>query len=235
MKIKIKINEIFNPLSLSQETLKTREKKIGKFFNAESKDYAKKHHEKGIPSTAQDHVDQVKATGITSVIDVGSGPGSVLIEMLKNGVQIGVGIDLAKEMNMAARNRLKEANIDEARFKILDGSFLELNKDNFPKISDEYDAISLHRVICCHPDRQGMLEQSIFFRPKIIVLTVPRTWVFLRVIIGIYGLVSKLTRGFRPYAHSQKSIDKQLAGHGYMLNLRKKTFWWVMSSYKLEK
>ncbi len=44
-------------------------------------------------------------------------------------------------MNQIAAQRLKDAKISDARYKILEGSFLELNQDNFPVIVDHYDAV----------------------------------------------------------------------------------------------
>ncbi|MCH8905824.1 MAG: class I SAM-dependent methyltransferase [Candidatus Heimdallarchaeota archaeon] len=214
--------------------LRLKEKKIGAFFNSESESLAEKHTDKGIPSTAQDHIDIVCDSNAKSVIDVGSGPGSLLIEMLKRGVEVGIGVDLAGDMNQIATRRLKEAKIVQDRYEIIEGSFLELNKDNFPEIMDQYDAVSLHLVLCCHPDREGMLNQTTKFKPKTIVLTVPRTWILMRAIVGIYGLISKIRRHFQPYVHSQRSIDRQLLNAGYKLTNRKKTLMLVMSSYTLK-
>ena len=194
--------------------LKPQERKIRNFFNKESSSSAGKYTEIEIPSTAKDHVDIVCGSKAKSAIDVGSGAGSLLLEMLQRGVEVGIGIDLAGDANQIAIKRMKAAKIAEDRYKIFEGSFLELNKDNFPGIADQYDAVSLHLVLCCHPDREGMLSQTAKFNPKTIVLTVPRTWIFMRAISGIWGLFSKI----RPYIHSQKSLDKQLMKGVWAIN-----------------
>ena len=85
---------------MTEEALKQKEKKIGQFFNAESKSYAKRHDDKGIGKSAKRHVKFVE--NLDTVLDVGSGPGSVLIEMLDNGVKMGFGIDLSEDMNKIA-------------------------------------------------------------------------------------------------------------------------------------
>jgi len=219
---------------MTEEVLKQKEKKIGQFFNRESKSYAKRHDDKGIGKSALRHASFVGDQNIESVLDVGSGPGSVLIEMLKNGVKVGFGIDLSKEMNEIARKRILEEGIEEDRFTLGHGSFLDMNKENFPDMPEQVDAVSLHMVLCCHPDREAMLDKTTSLNPTAIVLTVPRRWLVLRFVVGIYGLFSKIRGAFRPFIHSQKSIDKQLSEVGYKLVERKKSLGWVMSAYTKE-
>lgn len=201
------------------------EQKISSFFDSESSAMIERHEKNGIPESARIQVQDIIHAGAKSVVDVGSGPGSVLIELLDQGVQSGVGIDLSPEMNRIARQRLKDRGYEE-RVQICEGSFLEQELETT-------EAISLHRVLCCHPNREGMLQQASRLRPQTISLTVPRDWKALRLLVGLYGLVARITGSFRPFIHPQKRIDQQLQAMDYQVQNRHKGLMWVTTTYQL--
>lgn len=202
------------------------EKAISHFFNAESKRMAKRHDEKDLSWTIKGQLDDIFLINAKSVIDVGSGPGTVLIELLENGVQVVIGVDLSPEMNKEAKRRLEEKGFTDKQYKLYSNSFLDIKPV-------QMDAVSLHRVLCCHPDRLSMIEKSIIYQPQIITLTVPRSWLLFKVFLGIFGLFTKITGSFRPYIHSQSKIDQQLAEAGYEIKKRRKGLGWVQTTYSL--
>ncbi|MCE7736454.1 MAG: class I SAM-dependent methyltransferase [Candidatus Heimdallarchaeota archaeon] len=203
-----------------------KEEAISVFFDDEAKSMASKHDEKGLPATAQAHVDDILSSGAKTVIEVGSGPGSVMIKLLEGGIDHVTGVDLSSKMNKIANERLEEANIDPSKYSITKQSFLDLEEQ-------QVGAISLHRVLCCHPDREGMLEKSISYNPKIVTLTVPRPWLLMRFVIKIFAIFAKRSSSFHPYGHSQEGIDNQMTENNYKVTSRKKGWIWVQTSYQL--
>ena len=211
---------------MQKNELKHTEKGIGKFFDNESESFSKKHDEKGVPWSAQAQIDDIVSAGSKTAIDVGSGPGSVIKAMIEDGLDHVAGVDLSDDMNKLAIERLQNANIDATKFSITNDSFLSFEHQ-------DVDAVSLHRVLCCHPDREGMLEKSISYNPKIISLTVPRPWIMMKLVIKIYTFFAKRKGNFHPYGHSQRGIDKQMLENKYEINSRKKGLAWVQTTYKL--
>ena len=205
--------------------LDTKEEAIGVFFDDEAKSMATKHEKKGIPSTAQAQVDDILEADVKTVIDVGSGPGSVMLKLLEGGIEHVTGVDLSTKMNDVAIDRMKEAKIDALKYSITNQSFLDLDEH-------QVDAISLHRVLCCHPDREGMLEKSISYNPKIVSLTVPRPWLVIRFVIKFFAFFAKRSSSFHPYGHSQEGIDNQMMENHYKITSRKKGWVWVQTSYQ---
>lgn len=199
--------------------------KITSFFNDESKDMWERHEEDGIPKSMKQQVKSIINAQPDLVLDVGSGPGSLIIQLLEQGVDSAIGLDLSDSMNDIALRRLKQRNWED-KVKLLKGDFLTTDIDKTP------DAISLHRVLCCHPDRNAMLQKSVTYQPKTITVTIPRDWKILRMVVGIIGLIAKFTDSFRPYIHSQKSVDEKMTKLGYYKENQEKDWWWVTTTYK---
>lgn len=200
------------------------EDNIGRFFDAEGKNMVKKHEEDGIPGSAKIQVDAIIASKSKKALDVGSGPGSVLIGLLEGGVDEVIGVDLSEEMIKLSKDRISSRDLEE-RVTHYNGSFLEYD------LEDDVDAISLHRVLCCHPDREGMLDKAMSVNPKAITLTVPRDWKIARMIVGVLNILAKKFDKFSPYYHAQKNIDKQILDQGYQIVNQNKGKIWVTTSY----
>lgn len=202
------------------------EENIARYFDAEGEKMAKKHEDKGIPNSAKIQVDDIVASKAKKAVDVGSGPGSVLLKLLEGGVDEVIGVDLSDEMIKISKDRIKDHNMED-RVTHFNGSFLDLDLD------EDVDAISLHCVLCCHPDREGMLKKTMGVKPKLITLTIPRSWFVLRILVKIFNIIAKKLNKFSPYIHSQKNIDKQLISEGYKIINRHKGLAWVTTSYSL--
>jgi len=207
-------------------TTKNTEGKIASFFNRESSHMEEHQKENGIPESMNEQVRALLDEEVESVLDVGSGPGSLLLELAHGGVEDLVGMDLSPEMNTIAERRLKDEGFEN--IKIIQGSFLEEDLER------QLEAISMHRVLCCHPNREGMLDQSMRYQPRLITLTIPRDWKILRLLVGGFGIMARLTHSFRPYIHTQRRVDQQLQKHGYQVIKRHKGWMWVTTTYRLQ-
>ncbi len=211
-------------MSGSKTSLQEREKAICKCFNSNSISTMRRHDGRDISITERRHVNQINSMGAKSALDVGSGSGSILLELLKSGIDKVIGVDLSPKINELARIRIQKQGFSPEIFIIHDGSFLDL-------VPIDVDAISLHRVLCCHPDRLAMLEQSIAHNPKILTITIPRTWLIFRFLVASHSLIARITNGFRTFIHSKKSIDQQLINAGYKITSRNRGWIWITTSY----
>ncbi len=202
------------------------EENIALFFNNESNNMSTRQETKGLPESAIHQNDLIVGSNAHLALDIGSGPGNVLIDLIDKGVDSAIGIDLSPKMSEIAIKNIKKHDMDD-RAEIIVGSFLDTDFDR------KIDAISMHRVLCCHPDREGMLSKSMAINPQIITLTVPRDWKIMRVVMAVVGVVLDKLGKFRPFIHSQKVIDNQLSKNGYTIIDRLKGKIWVTSTYRL--
>jgi len=189
---------------------KKREEAVGKFFNREAKRWGKRQDKGGIPYSAMKHVDAMVDNNVSSVIDVGAGPGIILLEMMDKGVERGVAIDLSREMCVEAERRVKNNELED-RVEVIHGSFLEMD-------APRTEGVSLHMVLCCHPDREAMLRRSMKNDPKIVVLTVPRSfWIVRHFVNLVMNVKDFFSKGFRFYVHEEADIITQMDQGGYKL------------------
>lgn len=202
------------------------ENAISSFFDRESRSMIERHETKGIPASAKKHVEAIVQAKAKTALDVGSGPGSIALELLKSGVPKVMGIDLSPKMNEIAMERLKNKGYDETQFSFSAGSFIDLT------VEEPIDAVSVHRVMCCHPEGKRIAEKSTDLKPKIIVNTMPRDWKLLKAILAPIGWLAGKRGAFRPYVHSQKEIDQTFERSGYRLKEREKSIMWVTSVYE---
>ena len=207
--------------------VKQSENYISKAFNGQSKHFDKEDA-KGLSKTAKHHIDLISGcTSCKVALDVGSGTAGIMEGLLDQQLDFVYGVDLAPQMIAKALKRLEVKGYRD-KSKIDNVSFLDYS---FEK---DIDAISLHRVLCCHPDRAGMLQKAISGNPKIIVITVPRRWFFMRLAVSIFSSLRKIKKGFRPYLHNVKEIDRQLAQANYNLVDVFKTRMWITRTYQLQ-
>lgn len=202
-----------------------RESHIGSFFDAEANDWDTRQKAEGLPSSAKVQIQDILAEAPKSAIDVGSGTGTLLLELLENGVTKGVGVDLSPKMCHFAKLLAKEKGLED-RVEILNASFLEYTS------TEPLEAVSLHRVLCCHPDREQMLNKSIELQPKIVSVTIPRDWLLVKwLLVAIFSIKDRIKPGYRPYVHSQRKVDAQMREEGYLVKNRTKKGIWITTAY----
>jgi SAM-dependent methyltransferase len=202
------------------------EQLISETFDGESTDYFNEYEKKGVPKTADFQINSIVEADLVSAIDVGSGPGVIMMEMLDRGVQFVKGVDLSPKMLEITQKQISLKKL-EKRTEIINGSFLDIEPVNI-------EAVSLHRVLCCHPDRDTMIQKSIDHNPKLITFTSLRDWKFLRFLLKTLKGFRKLFRRkfFLPYIPPFKEIDKQLKKDGFQIEKTYKSLIWVTKTYK---
>lgn len=212
---------------MENQTVSKSETYISNTFDKMSKRFDK-GDAKGLSETAKLHVNHItEDPDVKTAIDVGSGAGGIMVGLLDKNLDFVYGVDLAPSMVDLARKRLEEKGyVDKSKVQKI--SFLDYS------FEQNLDAVSLHEVLCCHPDRQAMLEKTLSAKPKVIVITLPRNRLFFRFGAGLLGQLRKIKKGFRFYVHDIKTIDDQLAEANYELVDDFKKFFWDTRTYKLK-
>lgn len=154
-----------------------------------------------------------------SLLELGSGSGALSVALLERGVARVDGVDLSAESVATARRRADAAGVgDQANFQVGDGSSAKVAA---------HDWVVLDRVICCFPDVDRLLTNSIGAAEQRLAFSVPhvRGWRgFINRIIVTSENATNRFRG-RPcpgYLHPVRTIERRLRDAGFE-RLREKT------------
>jgi SAM-dependent methyltransferase len=167
-------------------------------------------------------------TGRT-VLELGCGRGGLLLQLVQAGAARATGVDLSPASIDAARDRFEQAQLPErARLSVDDAARVSL---------EPHDWVILDRVICCYPDVEGLLANTLPAARQIYAFTVPTSR-------GWRGVVARLDsrlehtwnslRG-RPcpgYVHDLDLIEGRLAVAGFRLRHRDRQRLWHIAIYE---
>ena len=206
------------------DSLEEIEKKINTKFNDRSSEMLEDHLTQGIPESAIHQVNKMIEQDIDSAIDIGSGPGSVVFELAKHDLSKVIGIDLSDEMINISNRRLSEFDYDNVEF--IQSSVL--NFENQP-----IDGVSMHRMICCHPNKDEVIDKTLNLDPKVISLTIPRNRIFIKVYIKILSWYRRLFKRFHPYYYDPQDIIQQYRENDYkLIDTRTEMIWITLTFIK---
>jgi SAM-dependent methyltransferase len=162
-------------------------------------------------------VGQLKPT----ILEAGCGSGALLVQLLESGAIRAEGVDLSKGSLAAASRRAEAAGVsDRATFTQGDAARLALA---------QHDWVVLDRVICCYPDFDALLANTIPAAGRRFAFSVPTSR-------GLRGLMNRLIwalearwetirNGCPGYVHSVDEIESRLRQAG--LQLRSSTTGWI--------
>jgi len=167
-------------------------------------------------------------TGRT-VLELGCGRGGLLMRLVEAGAAEATGVDLSAASIAAARGRFGQAQLSErARLSVGDAAFVPL---------EPHDWVILDRVICCYPDVERLLANTLPAARQIYAFSVPTSR-------GLRGFVARLgfsvenvwdTLRGRPcpgYVHSLDAIEASLASAGFRLRHRDHKRLWHIAIYE---
>jgi SAM-dependent methyltransferase len=147
-----------------------------------------------------------------SVLEGGCGPGALMVELLRGGASSGTGIDLSAEAIGYARERANEADVGErAAFVVGDAASTE----NAP-----HDWVVLDKVICCYPDMERLLGNTINAARQVYAFAVPVSYGWrgpvARLVLGIEAVLLRVMRRTCPaYVHDIGQIETRLRAAGF--------------------
>jgi SAM-dependent methyltransferase len=162
-----------------------------------------------------------------TILDVGCGTGDLALAALRHGAIQATGIDLGGGAIGEAR-RLAETRglTDRSRFEVGDGAIASL---------DQADVVVLNRVVCCYPNVDALLANTLAATNNIYAFSAPvdrgaaglLNRLVVRVSNGWYALRRSKFRGFRTFVHNLDQIDARVRGTGFVLiqRARRRVVW----------
>jgi SAM-dependent methyltransferase len=164
-----------------------------------------------------------------TVLELGCGRGGLLVRLVEAGAAQATGVDLSAASIAAAGKRFEQAQLSEhASLSVGDAALVPL---------EPHDWVILDRVICCYPDVEGLMANTLPAARHLYAFTVPTSR-------GWRGVIARLDEWFENawnklrgqpcpgYVHDLDLIEKRLAAAGFRLRHRDRQRLWHIAIYE---
>ncbi len=196
----------------------------GRFFSFFAGNYRKRYLKKGFEPSQKQLIAGLEQAGFdgASLLEIGCGVGYLHQYLLQRGAAAATGIDLSEKMVAEAERLARERKLED-RVRYLQGDFIEQAGE-----VDKADIVLLDKVICCYPDAQALVNQSLNKAQGVIALTLPRNRWLVRFGMTAMNTVLWLLRSqFRGYVHDPQAIECWIAAQGFSKVYENRTLAWL--------
>jgi len=201
-----------------------------KVFNEkEVKKTLKKYRKKGPEKFNQQMIDALRKQDIKdlSLLDIGGGIGIIQHELLKEHLSHTTDVD-SSEAYIAAAKMLMEENDKTDNMKFIHGDFNEHINE-----IEKHDIVTLSRVVCCYPDIDMLINNSIAKANKYYGLVYPTDHFLTKMVISLMNFGLYLRKNpFRTFIHSVDKMNELIANHGFERVYIGNSMHWRIALYK---
>ncbi|HYN69281.1 MAG TPA: class I SAM-dependent methyltransferase [Candidatus Eisenbacteria bacterium] len=219
------------PESNGEDCACPTDSRIARFFDARTAERLAQRQEPGPVAVTQRlsaALVSMDPTGKT-VLELGCGRGLLLLGLTQAGAAHATGVDLSPASIDAARDRFKRAQLSErADLSVGDAARVPL---------EPHDWVILDRVICCYPDVERLLANTLPAAKQIYAFTTPTSRGWLGALARLEQWVEDVWNGLRGqpcpgYVHSLDLIEARLASAGFRLRHRDRKRHWQIAVYE---
>ena len=196
----------------------------GRLFSFFAGNYRKRYLKKGFEPSQKQLLEGLEQAGFdgANVLEIGCGVGYLHQHLLQRGAATATGIDLSEKMLAEAERLARERNLQD-RVHYLPGDFIEQ-----AGAVDKADIVLLDKVICCYPDAQALVEQSLNKADRVVALTLPRNRWLVRFGMKAMNTVLWMFRSqFRGYVHEPQAIESWIAARVFSKVYENRTPAWL--------
>ena len=190
------------------------------------------YRRKGPRRTTRMLLDGVKQQGIdeATILDIGGGVGVIQHELLEAGASQATGAEAAPAYVAAAEEEARrQGHFD--RMTHHHGDFIELADEVGPA-----DIVTLDRVICCYPDMESLVRQSVAKARRVYAVVYPRdTWLYAIGHRVLNALLWLRRNPFRVYMHATRDVEALIHEAGFRRAYFGKTMSWQVAVYSRER
>jgi magnesium-protoporphyrin O-methyltransferase len=164
-----------------------------------------------------------------TVLELGCGRGGLLLALAQGGLAGATGVDLSAASIDAARSRFEQAQLSErVRVSVGDAARVPLKP---------HDWVILDRVMCCYPDIERLLANTLPAARQIYAFTVPSSRGWRGVIARLVEWVENAWNSIRGrpcpgYVHDLDLIEEKLTAAGFRLRHRDRQRLWHVAVYE---
>lgn len=170
---------------------------------------------RGLDGTAADLALAVAAHGVAgaTILEVGGGAGTIHVDLLRSGAASAVNVELSPGWEPPAAELLARLDLADRVERRL-GDFVTTTASQQPA-----DVVILHRVVCCYPHWQPMLDAAGQLAGRVVGLTFPVDRWWTRGAIAVGNRVIGVTGcGFRGFVHPEAPMVGALTGAGFQVS-----------------
>lgn len=202
-----------------------------RFFSFLSVVYRIRYALLGFEETQKHLIEGIRRSGFggARLLEIGCGTGDLHRALLERGAADAAGVDLSPRMLAIARRRAQESQMD-TRTRYREGDFVALAESLEPA-----DVTILHKVVCCYPDVDTLLDRSLEKTRRVYALTYPRDRRRVRFSFALSARMLRLLGSeFRPYVHDPQRIHAHIVEHGFQPAYTRTTSTWQTDVYSRE-
>ena len=161
------------------------------------------------------------------LLDVGSGVGALTFELLERGLTEAIGVDLSSAyVAVASEEAARRGRTASVRF--VHGDFVGIASQLLAA-----DIVTLDRVICCYPEYERLLDESVRHADRHFALSYPRDVWYVHTWVAVENMARQLRRNpFRTFFHSASAMDHVIRRAGLELVSRSGTWTWSADVYR---
>ncbi len=170
---------------------------------------------RGLDGTAADLARAVATQGVAgaTILEVGGGVGTIHVDLLRGGAGTAVNVELSPGWEPDAAELLARLDLADRVERRL-GDFVVTAPTLLPA-----DVVILHRVVCCYPHWEPMLDAAGRLAGRVVGLTFPVDRWWTRGAIAVGNRVIGLTGcGFRGFVHPVAAMLGALATAGFQVS-----------------
>lgn len=155
---------------------------------------AARYRRRGLRGTSRDLVELAGDVAGATVLEVGGGVGAIEIELLTAGADRATNVELSGGYEEAAAALLAERGLGE-RVERRVGDFVT-------ELVEPHDIVVMHRVVCCYPDVDRLVETAAACTRRRLLLTYPRERPWVRAGARAINVFLRLSgSSFRAFVH----------------------------------
>ena len=199
------------------------------FGEATARSELRAYRKSGPPKTTRWLLDGLRGDGVDglTVLDIGAGVGAVHLELLKDGAASAVDVDGSPAFVEVAREEaVRQGVADRATYVV--GDFVNLAPTLAPA-----DLVVLDRVVCCYPDMQALVRQSVARALLRYGLVYPRdTWWIRAGSAFVNGAARLARRRIRVHIHRTVDVDATVRAAGFVPRFNRSNLYWQVAVYE---
>ena len=159
-----------------------------------------------------------------TVLEIGGGIGEIQIELLKRGAAHALNLELSPAYDEEAKQLLHEAALEDRA----DRRIHDIAVD--PESVGAADIVVLHRVVCCYPDYERLLDAAARCAQRLLVFSYPPRNAVSRLFMAAENLVFRvLGKEYRSFAHPPAAMLGVLGKRGLRPTFTHHTLVWQVA------
>jgi len=145
-----------------------------------------------------------------SLMDIGSGVGAVIWELLDAGINKATYLDISPGYSQVFKDQINLRGM-EKQIQVETGDFAELYKNINPS-----DIVTLDKVICCYQDYQPLVSLSSKKCKRLYAYTIPRNVWWVKAVNGIGAILKSFHKNhLQSLVHSTTKIEELVLDEGF--------------------